>query len=218
MAPTTVLVVDDHALFLDGLTSLIGKWPDFEVVGTASDGAAAIELARRLHPQLVLMDVRMEPMGGVEATARICADDPSVKVVMLTMSKLGEDVYQALRSGADGYVIKDEPADRLHDYLAAVMRGETALSSALAAQVLAELTGAPVGRHGAEPPAGDTLTVRELDVLRLLVDGLSNEEIARDLHLGETTVKKHLGRVMDKLHMRNRVQVAVYSVRKGLVS
>lgn len=218
MAPTTVLVVDDHALFLDGLTSLIGKWPDFEVVATASDGATAIELARRLHPQLVLMDVRMEPMGGVEATARICADDPSVKVVMLTMSKLGEDVYQALRSGADGYVIKDEPAHRLHDYLAAVMRGETALSSALAAQVLAELTGAPVGRHGAEPPAGDTLTVRELDVLRLLVDGLSNEEIARDLHLGETTVKKHLGRVMDKLHMRNRVQVAVYSVRKGLVS
>jgi DNA-binding NarL/FixJ family response regulator len=218
MEPTSVLVVDDHALFLDGLTSLIGKWPDFEVVGAASGSEAAIRLAASLHPQLVLMDVRMEPMTGVEATSRICAQDPSVKVVMLTMSKLGEDVYQALRSGADGYVIKDEPAWRLHDYLAAVMRGETALSSALAAQVLAELTGTHLGRHGGEPAVGDSLTARELDVLRLLVDGLSNEEIAGRLHLGETTVKKHLGRVMDKLHMKNRVQVAVYSVRKGLVS
>ncbi|MBD3779663.1 MAG: response regulator transcription factor [Micrococcales bacterium] len=214
--PTGVLVADDHALFRDGLTSLIGRWTDFEVVAAAADGAEAIRLARRLHPRLVLMDVRMEPVGGVEATARICAEDPSVKVVMLTMSRLGEDVYQALRSGADGYVIKDEPAHRLHDYLAAVMRGETALSSALAAQVLAELTGSPVG-HDAGPRVCDTLTPRELDVLRLLVDGLSNEEIARDLHLGETTVKKHLGRVMDKLHVRNRVQVAVYSVRQGLV-
>lgn len=214
--PTGVLVADDHALFRDGLTSLIGRWPDFEVVAAAADGAEAIRLARRLHPRLVLMDVRMEPVGGVEATARICAEDPSVKVVMLTMSRLGEDVYQALRSGADGYVIKDEPAHRLHDYLAAVMRGETALSSALAAQVLAELTGSPVG-HDPGPRVCDTLTPRELDVLRLLVDGLSNEEIARDLHLGETTVKKHLGRVMDKLHVRNRVQVAVYSVRQGLV-
>ncbi|MHB9856869.1 response regulator [Streptomyces sp. YIM S03343] len=217
MERTSVLVVDDHALFLDGLVSLIGKWPEFEVVGTASGGESAIRLASTLKPQLVLMDVRMEPMGGVEATTRICADDPSVKVVMLTMSKLGEDVYQALRSGADGYVIKDEPAHRLRDYLAAVMRGETALSSALAAQVLAEFTGGPVGHHSPGARAAETLTTRELDVLRLLVDGLSNEEIARDLHLGETTVKKHLGRVMDKLHMKNRVQVAVYSVRKGLV-
>jgi len=217
MDRTRVLVVDDHALFLDGLVSLIGKWPDFRVVGTASEGESAIRLARKLQPQLVLMDVRMEPMGGVEATARICAENSGVKVVMLTMSKLGEDVFQALRSGADGYVIKDEPAHRLHDYLTAVMRGETALSSALAAQVLAEFTGG-VGRHGDAGRGGETLTTRELDVLRLLVDGLSNEEIARDLHLGETTVKKHLGRVMEKLHMKNRVQVAVYSVRTGIIS
>lgn len=111
--PTTVLVVDDHALFRDGLIALIGRWDDFEVAGSASDGAEAIQLARRLRPQLVLMDVRMAGMGGVEATSVITAADPEIRVVMLTMSNLGEDVYQALRNGALGYLSKDEPADRL---------------------------------------------------------------------------------------------------------
>lgn len=214
----SVLVVDDHALFRDGLVALIGRWPDFDVVGTAADGWQAVRLARTLHPDLVLMDVRMTPMGGVEATRRICLENPEIRVVMLTMSNLGEDMFQALRHGADGYLSKDEPADRLHDYLAAVMRGETALSSVLAAQVLAEFGG--VGGRGAHPAAdaGQSLTARERDVLRLVVDGLSNEEIAAALHLSEATVKKHLGRVMAKLHMKNRVQVAVYSVRQGLVT
>jgi DNA-binding NarL/FixJ family response regulator len=215
--PTSVLVVDDHALFRDGLTSLIGRWPDFEVIGTASDGAEGVQLARTLKPTMILMDVRMEPMGGVEATRLICQEDPDVTVVMLTMSNLGEDMFEALRNGAHGYVSKDEPADRLHGHLAAAMRGETALSSALAAQVLAEFA-APRGRpNGPTPRTAETLTGRERDVLRLLVDGLSNEEIAHELHLGEATVKKHLGRVMAKLHMRNRVQLAVYSVRQGIV-
>lgn len=216
MTPTTVLVVDDHALFRDGLTALISRWDDFVVVGTAADGAEAIRLARSLRPGLILMDVRMEPVGGVEATAAITAADPDVRVVMLTMSSLGEDVYQALRNGAHGYLSKDERADRLHEYLAGLMRGEAAMSSTIAARVLAEF-GLPGGSGTPVPPAHDRLTHRERDVLRFLVDGLSNEEIAQQLFLSEATVKKHLGSIMTKLHVRNRVQVAVFGVRQGIV-
>ena len=216
MTRTTVLVVDDHALFRDGLTALISRWDDFEVVGTAADGAEAVRLARSLRPGLILMDVRMEPVGGVEATAAITAADPDVRVVMLTMSSLGEDVYQALRNGAHGYLSKDERADRLHEYLAGLMRGEAAMSSTIAARVLAEF-GLPGGSGTAVPPAHERLTHRERDVLRFLVDGLSNEEIAQQLYLSEATVKKHLGSIMTKLHVRNRVQVAVFGVRQGIV-
>lgn len=216
MTPTTVLVVDDHALFRDGLTALISRWDDFVVVGTAADGAEAIRLARSLRPGLILMDVRMEPVGGVEATAAITAADPDVRVVILTMSSLGEDVYQALRNGAHGYLSKDERADRLHEYLAGLMRGEAAMSSTIAARVLAEF-GLPGGCGTPVPPAHERLTHRERDVLRFLVDGLSNEEIAQQLFLSEATVKKHLGSIMTKLHVRNRVQVAVFGVRQGIV-
>lgn len=214
--PTTVLVVDDHALFRDGLIALISRWPDFEVIGTAADGAQAVRLAAALHPGLVLMDVRMDGMGGVEATRLITEADPSVTVAMLTMSNLGEDVYQALRNGALGYLSKDEPADRLHAYLSGLMRGEAAMSSAIAARVLAEF-GAQGGTARPVPPARERLTHRERDVLRLLVEGMSNEEIARDLFLSEATVKKHLGSIMTKLHVRNRVQAAVLGLRQGIV-
>lgn len=214
--PTTVLVVDDHALFRDGLIALISRWPDFEVIGTAADGAEAVRLAAALHPGLVLMDVRMDGMGGVEATRLITEADPSVTVAMLTMSNLGEDVYQALRNGALGYLSKDEPADRLHAYLSGLMRGEAAMSSAIAARVLAEF-GAQGGTARPVPPARERLTHRERDVLRLLVEGMSNEEIARDLFLSEATVKKHLGSIMTKLHVRNRVQAAVLGLRQGIV-
>ncbi|MBN9326379.1 MAG: response regulator transcription factor [Cellulomonas sp.] len=216
MTTTTVLVVDDHALFRDGLTALISRCDDFVVVGTAADGAEAIRLARSLRPGLILMDVRMEPVGGVEATAAITAADPDVRVVMLTMSSLREDVYQALRNGAHGYLSKDERADRLHEYLAGLMRGEAAMSSTIAARVLAEF-GLPGGSGTTVPPAHERLTHRERDVLRFLVDGLSNEEIAQQLFLSEATVKKHLGSIMTKLHVRNRVQVAVFGVRQGIV-
>lgn len=192
---------------------MIGRWPDFEVVGTASDGACALERTAALKPDLILMDVRMAGMGGVEATARISRLDHKVRIVMLTVSSLGEDMYQALRNGAHGYVSKDEPADKLHDYLEAVMEGQTALSSALAARVLVELSGRREGA-GADPNA--SLTRREREVLRLVVEGLSNEEIAHELHFSEATVKKHLCKIMAKLHMRNRVQVAVYGVRTGI--
>lgn len=214
--PATVLVVDDHALFRDGMVALISRWDDFVVVGTAANGAQAVRQAAELRPDLILMDVRMDGVGGVEATRAITLADPDVRVAMLTMSSLGEDVYQALRNGAHGYLSKDEPADRLHDYLAGLMRGEAAMSSTIAARVLAEF-GLPGGSGIPVPPAHERLTHRERDVLRLLVDGLSNDEIAQNLFLSEATVKKHLGSIMTKLHVRNRVQVAVLGVRQGIV-
>lgn len=214
-APTAVLVVDDHALFREGLGALIGRWEEFNLVGLARDGEDAVRLAQRLRPDLVLMDVRMPGIGGVEAARRITAKDAHVRVVMLTMSSLGEDVFLALRSGAHGYLSKNEPPERLRDILAGVMRGEVALSSAIAAKVMAEFGTTPAG--GSPSRTADHLSPRERDVLRLLVEGLSNDEIATQLCLSTGTVKKHLGRVMTKLHMNNRVQVAVYSVRAGLI-
>lgn len=215
--PATVLIADDHTLFREGLAALISRWPDFELVGSAGDGHEAVRLARRLQPALVLMDVRMPVLGGVEATRQIRMGQPATKVVMLTMSTLGEDVFEALRNGAHGFLSKDEPPERLHDFLVDVLQGEVALSGAIAGKMLAEFGG--VGPHAATGPSGarESLSPRERDVLRLLVDGLSNDEIARQMCVSEATVKKHLGRVMTKLHLRNRVQVAVYSVRIGLV-
>ncbi len=214
--PATVLVVDDHALFRDGLVALIGRWPELTVVGCAAGGAEAVRLARSLRPALVLMDVRMEGIGGVQATREITAADPDVRVAMLTASTLGEDVYQALRNGAHGYLSKDESAERLHEALLGILRGETALSSTIAGKVLAEF-GLPTSPSGRSPGAATApLTPRERQVLRLLVEGMSNDEIGRALHLSEATVKKHLGSIMTKLHMKNRVQVAVFGVRQGI--
>ena len=214
--PTRVLVVDDHALFRDGLISLIGRWSEFEVVGAASDGREALALVRRLTPDLVLMDVRMEVMGGVEATKAITAVDSVVRIAMLTVSNLGEDVFEALRNGAHGYLSKNDTAEHLRESLLGIMRGETVLSSTIAAKVLAEF--AQPDRPGTSAETGaERLSRRELDVLSLLVEGLPNEEIAQTMHLSEATVKKHLGSIMAKLHLRNRVQVAVFGVRRGIV-
>jgi DNA-binding NarL/FixJ family response regulator len=214
--PTRVLVVDDHALFRDGLISLIGRWAEFEVVGAASDGREALALVSRLTPDLVLMDLRMEGMGGVEATKAITAVDSGVRIAMLTVSNLGEDVFEALRNGAHGYLSKNDTAEHLRESLLGIMRGETVLSSTIAAKVLAEF--AQPDRPGTSAETGaERLSRRELDVLSLLVEGLPNEEIAQTMHLSEATVKKHLGSIMAKLHLRNRVQVAVFGVRRGIV-
>jgi DNA-binding NarL/FixJ family response regulator len=212
--PFTVLVADDHALFRDGVCSLIRHWPEFGVVGCASDGEETVRLCTTLRPDLVLMDVRMEPMGGVEATRAISALELGARVAMLTVSDLGDDVYQALRNGAHGYLSKNESAEQLHDALVSLMAGETVLSPTIAAKVLTEFTTA-----GHTTPADDSgtarLSFRERQVLRLLVEGMSNVEIGRSLHLSEGTVKKYLGTIMTKLHARNRVQVAVLGLRRG---
>ncbi|MFP7696718.1 response regulator [Trueperella sp. LYQ143] len=210
--PYRLLIVDDHVLFCQGMEVLLSRWDDFDVVGIANSGADGIRQAAILRPDIILMDVRMEgEIDGIEATKLISSDNPDVRVVMLTVSELGDNLFAALRNGAWGYLNKNEPADRLHENLRSVMRGETVVSSHAANIILNEL--------GCSSPkiAYPQLTPREIDVLRLVVEGLSNEEIAERIHISEGTVKKRLGSVMTKWHMRNRVQIAVHAVRKGIV-
>jgi DNA-binding NarL/FixJ family response regulator len=213
----TLLIVDDHILFREGLRNIIGHWNDFEVVGEARNGQEAVELARELLPDIVLMDISMPVLDGLQATRQITGELPSVQVVMLTMSDDEENLFAAIQSGARGYVLKDIPSTGLHKKLSGVLRGEAALSGVMATKILNEFSrikpegGAPLVA-GLEP-----LTGREQQVLELVVQGLSNPEIAKELCLSENTVKKYLHNILDKLHLNNRVEAAIYAVKEGLV-
>ncbi len=214
-----VLLADDHALFRDGVASLLGAW-GHEVVGVASDGDTTVELADRTRPDLVLMDVRMPGGGGIEATARLAALHPDIPIVMLTASEDEDDLFLAIKAGARGYLLKDLEAHELRAMLAAVERGEVAISPVTAAQILAE-----VARPAARPQAvgggashePDRLTEREVEVLRLVVAGLRNKEIAAALGISENTTKFHLRNILEKLHAGSRTEVAARAVREGLI-
>ena len=212
----SVLIADDHVLFREGMQLLIGRWNDFEVCGNASDGAQAIEMARELLPDILLMDIHMPVMDGIEATRRISCELPSVRIVMLTMSEQEEDLFNALKNGAQGYVLKDTPSKRLHDELRRMQRGETPLSGLMATKVLEEFNRSrdPSQAH---PEYREPLTETERQVLELLVEGLSNRQIADRIFLSENTTKKHMRNILEKLHLNNRVEAAVYAVREGLV-
>jgi DNA-binding NarL/FixJ family response regulator len=209
-----VVVADDHALFRDGLVSLL-EARGVEIVGEAENGAEAVEMARQLHPDAVLMDLAMPVMGGLDATRLISAELPSVKVVVLTASEDDADLFEAIKSGAQGYLFKDLKADELIRLLDGVTRGEPALTPALARKLLAEFARPPTGQRDKSP---DELTDREREVLDLLVEGItSNRELADRLVVTENTVKYHLRNILDKLHVQNRAQVVAYAVRHGLV-
>ena len=214
-----VLLADDHALFRDGVASLLAAW-GHEVVGVAADGEAAVELAERLGPDLVLMDVRMPGGGGIDATLRLAARHPEIPIVMLTASEDEDDLFTAIKAGARGYLLKDLEAPQLRSMLEAVGRGEVAISPATAARILTEVARptsrpAPGGGSGAGEP--DRLTEREVEVLRLVVAGLRNKEIAADLGISENTTKFHLRNILEKLHAGSRTEVAARAVREGLV-
>ena len=211
--PTRVLIVDDHALFRDGISSLL-KARGYEVVGEASDGLEAVVRARELRPDLILMDIRMPNMGGLEATRLIKAEQPEAKVIMLTVSDGEEDLFEAIKSGAQGYLLKKLKATVLFDLLDGVAAGEAPIAPKMATKMLQEFSrGSPGGKVG-EPRKN--LSERELEVLRLVAQGKSNKEIAGDLVISESTVKYHLRNVLDKLHLDNRAQAAAYAARKGL--
>ena len=222
-SPARVLLVDDQVLYREAMRGLIDRWPEFRVVAEASDGAEAVRLALELTPDLVLMDVRMPVMDGVAATREILARFPDMAVVMLTVESEREPVFEALQVGARGYLLKDTPARKLRDRLHCVVEGETTLSEAVTGQVvdefarLREASGA-VSEDGQQmsSPSPDHLTERERDILRLLAQGKSNEEIATALYVSLGTVKKHIAAIMDRLCLENRVQLAVYAVRAGL--
>ncbi|RRR98486.1 response regulator [Glycomyces terrestris] len=215
-APVRVLVCDDQMLVRTGLVTIIDAQPDLEVAGECGDGATAVALAERLRPDVVLMDVRMPVLDGIEATRRLAGAavaDP-VKVLVVTTFNLDEHVYEALRAGASGFLLKDAPPDRLLQGIRTVATGSALLDP--------EVTRALVGRFAARiRPAdrapGSPLTPRELEVLRLIADGRSNAEIAAALHLSPETVKTFVSRILTKLGLRDRVQAVVYAFRNGLV-
>ncbi|HLB13152.1 MAG TPA: response regulator transcription factor [Dehalococcoidia bacterium] len=209
-----VLLVDDHALFRDGIASLLTAW-GLEVVGQASDGLEAVERARTLYPDLVLMDVKMPRCNGLEATRLIKANMPQVKIVMLTVSDDEQDLFEAIKAGARGYLLKNLRGEEFMEMLSGISRGEAALSPTLASKILAEFA-----RQSARPAtAGSSkaeLSEREREVLRLVVLGLGNRDIAANLCVSENTVRYHIKNILAKLHLRNRAQAAAYAVQQGL--
>jgi DNA-binding NarL/FixJ family response regulator len=210
-----ILLADDHALFRDGVASLLAAW-GHEVLGQVSDGDAAVEAAVRLRPDLVLMDVAMPGGGGLEATRRLAVVAPDVSIVMLTASEGVDDLFAAIKAGARGYLLKNLESGELRGMLDAVARGEAAITPAIAGRILAELA-RPETVPAPASGGPDRLTERELDVLRLVVAGLRNKEIAAELGISENTAKFHLRNILDKLHAQNRAEVVARAMREGLV-
>jgi DNA-binding NarL/FixJ family response regulator len=208
-----VLLADDHALFRDGVASLLRAW-GHDVVGQAANGSEAIELADMVPAELMLMDVRMPSLSGLEATAEIRVRHPELPIVMLTVSEDEDDLFRAIKAGAQGYLLKNLESAELRSMIEAVARGEAAISPATAARIIDEfLRPRPVvGRSGP-----DRLTEREVEVLRLVTAGLRNKEIAANLAISENTVKFHLKNIVEKLHAQSRAELAARAVREGLV-
>ena len=213
----TILVVDDHLLFREGLSNIIGRWDDFEVVGEAQNGAEAIQKTRDLLPDIILMDITMPVMNGIQATRQISRVYPATKVVILTVSEEEENLMEAIKSGAKGYVLKDTPSRRLHDQLRSVLRGEAALSGVMAEKILQEFNRPRDFIVTEEAITVEALTDREQEVLQLVVGGLTNREVGERLTISENTVKKYLHNILEKLNLNNRVEAAIYAVKEGLV-
>jgi len=213
-----VLIVDDQALVRAGFRMILEAEEDVEVVGEAADGLEAVAAAQRLKPDVVLMDVRMPEMDGIEATRRLLADrGTSAKVVMLTTFDMDEYVYDALRAGASGFLLKDVPPEQLVAGIRAVASGDALLAPSVTRRVIEEFVRRPPASVRTLPPRLGELTTRELEVLKLIARGLSNAEIAKELFVSETTVKTHVGHVLTKLAVRDRVQAVVLAYESGLV-
>jgi DNA-binding NarL/FixJ family response regulator len=220
-----VLLVDDQALIRAGFRMILDAEEDMEVVGECSDGTQAVDSVRRLKPDVVLMDIRMPEMDGIEATRLISADAGRAegeggggpKVLMLTTFDLDEYVYDALRAGASGFLLKDVPAEQLVDGIRVVARGEALLAPSVTKRLIQEFSRGAVSQRSA-PSELDELTPRELEVFKLIARGMSNAEIAGELIVSETTVKTHVARVLMKLGVRDRVQAVVLAYESGVVA
>jgi DNA-binding NarL/FixJ family response regulator len=208
-----VLLADDHPLFLDGLEDLLTSH-GFEVVGKAHDGLVAVEQAHALRPDAILMDIRMPRLDGLTAARAIKAELPEIRIVMLTMSEVDEDLFQAIRMGASGYLIKSHSAEELLILLHGMERGEVVLSPGLAARILQEFS-RQANALEENRPAVD-LSEREREVLALVAQGLKYKEVATKLFVSERTIKYHMGQILDRLHLRNRAEVVEYARRMGL--
>ncbi len=214
---TSVLIVDDQALVRAGFRMILGAESGIDVVGEATNGLEAIEAVRQLRPEVVLMDIRMPELDGLEATRRLLADGAQpTRILILTTFDLDEYVYEALRAGASGFLLKDTPPEQLVTAIEVIAAGDALLAPAVTRRMIEEFVRRPTPNP--DPPPGlEELTPRELEVLKLMARGLSNAEIATELYLGETTVKTHVARVLGKLNLRDRVQAVVLAYESGLV-
>lgn len=221
MNPIRILLVDDQPLFREGLRTLLSVHSDFTMVGEAGNGAEAIRLAHSLAPTVVLMDLQMPVLDGVAATRRLHEELPACRVIVLTTFDDDERVFDGLRAGAVGYLLKDAPSEKLAEAIRVAARGETFLQPSVAAKVVAEfsrLSRKAVGvRHSASQSLNESLSERELEILRLIARGASNREIASALFLAEGTVKNHVTNILGKLEVRDRTQAALKARDTGLI-
>jgi len=216
METLRIMLVDDHALFRQGLKSLLDSRPNLEVVGCAGSGQEAIVLARRTLPQVILMDIEMPRGNGLEATQQIKQEFPNIKIVVLTVLDDEDTIFEALKCGAEGYLLKTLEAHQLFDMLEGLKAGNAPLSGSIAAKILKEFS-KPASTLDEKAPTGEALSEREREVLELIVEGKTNKEIAEALVITENTVKTYLSNILAKLHLQNRIQAAVYAVSQGIV-
>jgi len=218
--PIRVLIADDHAFFRRGLEAVLGEDIGIELVGQASDGAEAVQLAGEALPDVVLMDIRMPKINGIEAARQMKEVAPSAKIVILTISDEEEDLFEAIRSGASGYLLKDIPLDELADSVRAVHGGQSLINPSMAGKLLSEF--ATLARRDAEEePAkhapAPKLTDREMEVLRLVARGMNNRDIAKELFISENTVKNHVRNILEKLQIHSRMEAVMIAVREKLI-
>jgi len=220
MPAVKVLVVDDHTLFRKGIINLLQQQSGIEVVGEAKDGREGIALAKRLRPDVILMDVQMPGCNGIEATEAIRQDLPDVRIIMLTVSEQDEDLFSAIKAGARGYLLKSVEPDHLLKSIDLLMKGEAVIPHNMASKLLTEFSALSKKPAPAADPSGDyqPLTNREKEILQTLSGGSTNKEIATALNISEHTVKIHLKNILKKLHMNNRIQAAIYAHQQGLTA
>ena len=215
MARTKLLIVDDHAIFRRGLKGILADHEELEIVGEASDGNEAVEQAKALNPDVVLMDLHMPNCDGVQATARIQIDQPEINILMLTISEKEEDLFNAIRAGARGYLLKEEEPEHVAEAVLQVARGGVVFSAGMADNLLNDFK---AHKPATTPSEVDSaLSQREREVLQLVAQGTSNKEIGEALFISENTVKTHLRHILDKLHLANRSQAAAYAARARML-
>jgi DNA-binding NarL/FixJ family response regulator len=212
-----IVVADDHAVVRTGFAAMLGTQPDFNVLGTAGDGAEAVLACRELHPDVVLMDIRMPGTDGIEATRQLTLDDQAPRVLILTTFDLDEYVFDALRAGASGFLLKEATAGQLYDAVRVIAAGDALLAPRVTRRLISEFARIHPPAAVPQPSSLAALTPRETEVLRLVAEGLSNSEIAARLTVTEDTVKTHVSRLLAKLGLRDRVQAVVTAYESGLV-